>query len=121
MMLSIVIMRLIMVQLQAGHLTKKNKKCPMYVEPEPEVLEPWIPDVMLGHPMAQVGIITILSPSSMHHFDLTHKPNPHKTPTHVGGYTIRDNPKPQINAWTDASHQARTHDHKKRKTCATVS
>ncbi|KAL0025336.1 hypothetical protein WJX79_008358 [Trebouxia sp. C0005] len=38
---------------QAGHLTKKNKKCLMYVEPEPEVLEPWIPDVMLGHPLAQ--------------------------------------------------------------------
>ena len=27
----------------------------MYVEPEPQVLEPWIPDVQLGDPMAQVG------------------------------------------------------------------
>ena len=43
-------------------MTKKNKKCPVYVEPEPEVLEPWIPDVMLGHPMPQVGIITVPSP-----------------------------------------------------------
>jgi hypothetical protein len=50
-----------LVQLQAGHLTKKNKKCPMYVEPEPEVLEPWIPDVMLSHPTTQVGIITLPS------------------------------------------------------------
>ena len=48
-----------LVQLQAGHLTKKNKKCPMYVEPEPEVLEPWIPDVMLTHPTPQVGITTL--------------------------------------------------------------
>ena len=51
-----------LVQVQAGHLTKKNKKCPMYVEPEPEVLEPWIPDVMLTHPMPQVGTITLPSP-----------------------------------------------------------
>ncbi len=50
-----------LVQVQAGHLTKKNKKCPMYVEPEPEVLEPWIPDVMLTHPTPQVGIITLPS------------------------------------------------------------
>ncbi len=48
-----------LVQLQAGHLTKKNKKCPMYVEPEPEVLEPWIPDVMLTQPLPQVSTITL--------------------------------------------------------------
>jgi len=31
----------------------------MYVEPEPEVLEPWIPDVMLTQPLPQVSTITL--------------------------------------------------------------
>lgn len=35
------------VGVQVGHLTKKNKKCSMYVEPELEPLEPWIPDMHL--------------------------------------------------------------------------
>ncbi len=66
-----------LVRLQAGHLTKKNKKCPMYVEPEPEVLEPWIPDVMLTHPTPQVGIITLPSPIIVHQIQVTHKPTLH--------------------------------------------
>ena len=40
--------------LQAGHLTKKNKKCTMYSEEEPEIVAPWLPDLHLTDPPTQV-------------------------------------------------------------------
>lgn len=45
----------LVVCLQAGHLTKKNKKCPMYKEEEPEIMAPWLPDLNLPHPPMQVS------------------------------------------------------------------
>lgn len=46
---------LLVVCLKAGHLTKKNKKCSMYSEEEPEIVAPWLPDLHMPDPLMQVS------------------------------------------------------------------
>lgn len=61
--------------LQAGHLTKKNKKCPLYKEEEPEIMAPWLPDLNLPEPPMQVSALAptpILTPSLLDGHFLLH-------------------------------------------------